>query len=148
MVWVPDDYGGDDENAEPIHGRPDLHSDRRFGVTVAKAGPPFVFGVRRGACLVHKVQRIELHWYRTTRGGHGLVRLKRPVAIAITVCCYSFRLDPDVSRTCLVPAADALPCGRCDGGAPVFRRGTARAPETGLTRREAHVKLGCVVRGY
>lgn len=38
-------------------------------------------------------------------------------------------------------------CGRCLGEPATFgKRGPAR--KHGITRQEAHVKLGCVVKGY
>jgi len=136
----------DDENAEVINGRPDF-GGYGFGITRAKTHPPYVFGIRGLSCLVHKVLRVELHWYRV--GGHGecLVRMKKPVMIAITNCQQHWRLEPLSSRTCHIPSPDALLCGRCHGeGATFPKRGPAK--KSGLTRQEAHVKLGCVVKGY
>lgn len=133
----------DDENVAPIP-RPGFHA---YGVTLAKTFPPYVFGVRGCSCLVHKIMRVEVFWWRY--GGHGeiLVKLKRPVMIAHTNCAQSFRLEGKISRTCHVPAPDALPCGRCHGeGATFPKRGPAK--KSGLTRQEAKVKLGCVVKGY
>ncbi len=136
----------DDENAAVIHGRPDF-ADHSFGVTEAKTHPPYVFGVRGLSCLVHKVAYVECHWYRVARGGHALARLKRPVMIATTTCQQSWRLQPDSCRTCYIPSPDALLCGRCHGEQATFgKRGASR--KTGITRQEAHVKLGCVVKGY
>ena len=139
--------GRDDEYVAAIEGRPDF-TDHRFGITRAKTYPPYVFGVRGLSCLVHKVRYVELHWWRV--GGHRgecLVKLKRPVMIATTNCQQSFRLDGDASRTCHLPSPDALLCGRCQGEPATFpRRGPAK--KSGLTRQEAHVKLGCVVKGY
>jgi hypothetical protein len=141
------DHPVDDEGAEPIRGRPDF-SDRRFGITEAKKYPPYVFGIRGVSCLVHKVLCVELHWWRCGGSrGEFLVKLKRPVMIAQTNCQQHFRLDPDIARTCRVPNPDALLCGRCHGeGATFGKRGPSK--KEGLTRQEAHVKLGCVVQGY
>ena len=146
VVLARDDNGRDDENAEVIDGRPDL-GDFFFGVTDAKKFPPYVFGVRGGSCLVHRIRRVRYHWYRVAAGGSKLVRMKRPVAIADTMCAQSFRLEGAICRTCQVPSPDALSCGRCDGIEATFakRKGYRVA---GLTREEAHVKLGCVVKGY
>lgn len=136
----------DDENVPPIEGRPDFHVPR-FGVTYAKAHPPFVYGTRHGACLVHKVRHVELHWYRVLRMD-ALQRLKRPVAIAQTMCAQSFRLQSDTCRTCRVPDPAALLCGRCHGEGPRFSRAKrSKDRRTGLTRREARALLGCVAEG-
>jgi len=115
---------------------------------LAKKYPPYVFGIRGLSCLVHKILRVELHWYRV--GGHGeyLVKLKKPVMIATTTCQQSWRLEPTSSRTCHVPKPDALLCGRCHGEAATFGRDGGPSKKEGITRQEAHVKLGCVVTGY
>jgi hypothetical protein len=136
----------DDENVAPIDGRPD-HQDHSFGVTLAKTFPPYVYGIRGVSCVVHKILRVELHWWRVSDSGCRLVRMKRPVMIAITPCAQSFWLRVEVCRTCRVPNPDALLCGRCHGEISTFpKRGPAR--KTGETRQEAHIKLGCVVAGY
>jgi hypothetical protein len=145
MVVVTD-HANDDENAAVIHGRPDF-SDRDFGKTRASKHPPYVFGLRGVSCLVHKIAYVELHWWRVAGHGEKLVKMKRPVMIAVTPCAQSFRLEGRICRTCRVPSPDALLCGRCHGeGATFPKRG--RAYKSGLTRHEAHVKLGCVVQGY
>ena len=136
----------DDENAAVL----DRHSidERYHGIQAAKTHPPYVFGIRGASCLVHKIHHVTIHWYRIA-GHHGelLVKMKRPVLIAETPCAQSFRLDPDIARTCKIPNEDALLCGRCHGeGATFPKRGRAR--KSGLPRQEAHVKLGCVVQGY
>lgn len=138
----------DDENVEPIRGRPDLHGHPHFGYTEAKTFPPYVFGIRSGSALVHKVRGVDLKWYRVGGPtGSLLVRLKRPIMFARTKCGYSFRLNPEVSRTCQTPRQDALHCMRCQGFGPVFPKGKP-AISCGLTRAEAKVRLGCVVNGY
>lgn len=137
----------DDENA-PVLGRVDIYPHAYdFGVTVAKRHPPYVFGIRGVSCLVHRVRRVELHWYRIADHGRALVKMKRPVMIASTVCQQSFRLDGDISRTCQLPKPDALLCGRCQRKQATFpKRGNARIEN--ISRQEAHVKLGCIVNGY
>ena len=140
------DHSHDDEHAAVIHGRPDFH-DHRFGVTEAKKHPAYVFSIRGVSCLVHTVLRVELHWWRVTRDGHALVKLKRPVMIATTKCQQSFRLKGKVSRTCHLPSPDALLCGRCHGEAATFGKHGA-ATKAGTKRQEAHVKLGRAVQGY
>lgn len=68
----------DDEHAKPV-GRRDL-SEHDYGVTLAKKHPPYVFSIRGRSCLIHKVARVELHWYRITM--HRLIKLKRPYMMA------------------------------------------------------------------
>lgn len=139
-----------DENAAIIDGRPDFaYYARRdvFGMTLASKYPPFVFSTRGVSCLVHKVARVELHWYAVVRGGHALAKLKRPVMFAVTNCGTSFRLECDRSRMCQLPDPDAMPCGRCNGDVAPFGK-YGPATKAGIKRSEAHVKLGCVVKGY
>lgn len=146
VVLTRDERNYDDPNAAVINGRPDFR-DHDFGVTEAKSFPPYVFGIRGLSCLVHKILHVRMHWYRVGGGGSKLVRMKRPVLIATTNCQQSWRLEPTSSRTCYIPNPDALVCGRCHGeGATFGKRGPSR--KRGLTRQEAHVKLGCVVKGY
>lgn len=126
----------------------DRHSvnERTFGVTQARTHPEFVFGIRGVSCLVHKVRHVTIHWYAFAGMNH-LGRLKRPCMIAETMCAQSFRLNPEIARTCEIPSPDALLCGRCLGQGPTFpKRG--RAYKSQLTRQEAHIKLGCVENGY
>lgn len=142
------DHSVDDENAEVIHGRPDFNRSQRFGVTEAKKYPPFVFSVRGGSCLVHKVARVEMHWWRVGGNrGDCLVKMKRPVMFAQTSCSMSFRLEGSRSRTCWIPNPDALLCGRCHGDVATFGKHGV-GTKAGIKRQEAHVKLGCVVAGY
>lgn len=140
------DHTIDDENAEPIYGRPD-QGRLGFGVTLAKKHPPFVFSIRGVSCLVHKIARVELHWWRVAGHGEKLVKMKRPVMFAITNCSCHFELQAKSSRTCHVPSPEAMPCGRCNGEiAPFGKHG--HATKAGIRRQDAHVKLGCVVQGY
>jgi hypothetical protein len=145
-VVVSDPRGRDDEGVAPIPDRIDFRCPT-FGVTVARRHPPYVFSVRGVSCLVHKVRRVEVHWYRISDGGHGLVRMRRPVLIDQTHCAQHFRLEAGASRTCRVPSPEALLCGRCHGERATFaKRGPSR--QEGITRQAAHVRLGCVVDGY
>lgn len=141
------DHPIDDESADVIHERLDFHGDHSFGVTLAKKYPPFVFSIRGVSCLVHKVARVELHWWRVSKDGHALVKLKQPVMFAETHCSTSFRLQGSVSRTCWIPRPDALLCGRCHGDVATFGK-HGPATKAGIQRQEAHVKLGCVIAGY
>ena len=129
---------------EVIDGRPDFYNFG-FGMTLAKKFPPYVFSVGMNAGLVHKVVRVELHWWVPIRSGHQLGRLNRPRMIA-HLACGEFRfLKAKYTRTCLIPNPEALLCGRCHGEPATFgKHGKAR----GMPRSEAHVKLGCVVQGY
>lgn len=137
----------DDENAEVIESRPDINGQPDFGVTTAKKHPPFVFAIRGVSCLVHKIARVEMHWYRVGRHGHALVKLKRPAMFAITNCSQHFMLQGDRSRTCQLPSPDALLCGRCHGEVATFGK-HGPATKAGIKRQVAHVKLGCAVKGY
>lgn len=130
-----------------IEGRPDF-GNFHFGVTVATSHPPYVFGVKNGSALVHKIAKVELHWYAIVGPNGGqLVRVNKPLMIATIVCGGSRFLTATRSRTCMVPAPDALLCGRCHGEPASFGPdGTAR--RLGISRIEAGVKLGCVVNGY
>jgi hypothetical protein len=146
-VIVERGWNGDDENVEAIPERLDF-IDPAFGVTRAKSHPPFVFGIRGVSCLVHRVAYVDLHWWRIGGpGGSSLVKLKKPLAIATCVCAQHFRLESDICRTCRLPDPKALLCGRCHGEIPPFGRHGA-ATKAGITRQEAHVKLGCAVQGY
>lgn len=136
----------DDEHAAVIEGRPDLH-DGTFGVTTATRHPPYVFSIRGSSCLVHKVVRVELHWWRIARQGHALVKMTRPHMIAQTICRQHVQLKRDHARTCRIPRADAVLCGRCHGEPASFGANGA-ATKAGLTKPIAHVRLGCVVEGY
>jgi len=139
------DHPVDDEHAEVVE-RPFGDRDS-FGPLLAQRFPPFVFSIRGASCLIHRVQRVEVHWWRIAGHGHLLAKLKRPVLIAITICGSHFRLCGDIARTCHVPNPDAIPCGRCNGEvAPFGKHGSAT--KAGLKRQVAHVRLGCVVKGY
>lgn len=136
----------DDENAEVIADRPDFHN-WGFGITEAKSFPPFVFSTRGTSCLIHGIQGVELHWYRIGDRGGTLVKQKRPMMIARTHCSQFFRLEGNHTRTCKLPDPKALICGRCNGETATFGR-HGWATKAGIKRSEAHVKLGCVVKGY
>lgn len=126
------------------------------GRTFAKTFPPYVFS-RRGA-LLHKLAAVELHWNEPTRD-FTIRRLKRPKSIAKTVCGMSFFLDlgensPECSiittrraqgQTCVLPKADAVPCGRCHGDRPTFGRGSHHTRTVSF--RDAKVRLGCASVG-
>jgi len=141
------DNAKDDENAAVIKERLDfkIHG---FGVMRAKRHPPYVFGIRGVSCLIHKIRYVEMHWWRIGGPcGAWLIKLKKPVLIATTNCAQSFRLDGDIARTCQLPNPDALPCGRCNSEGATFGK-SGPSKKEGLTRQQAHVKLGCVVKGY
>jgi hypothetical protein len=111
------------------------------------ASPPYVFSVVANAALVHKVAAVEIHWWMVVRSGHALARRKKPKLIAHLVCGGQRFLRPEKSRTCLVPAPDAVLCGRCHGDVASFGKNGA-AIKAGITRHDAYLKLGCVVKGY
>lgn len=127
-----------------IYGRPDFQ-DHNFGITQAKKFPPYVFSIRGASALVHKVVGVDCRWWKPHY--NKLVYQQRPTMIARTACNYSFFLEGSRTRTCQIPAPDALLCGACHGEErPFGRRGWAR--KAGITKMSAHVKLGCVVKGY
>lgn len=130
----------------PIIDR-DSVNESTFGVTDAKRHPAYVYSINKNSCLMHKVVRVELHWYALVDGGSKMGRLKQPAAIAHTACgCYRV-LTPQKSRTCHVPLPDSVLCGRCHGEPATFGK-HGKGTQAGLKRAEAHVKLGCVVAGY
>lgn len=153
MTEYDDEYmvidGHSVKRSAVIDGRPDLDgpSGRNFGKTRAKRHPPYVFSIRANAALVHKVLYVELHWYYPAGyAGRYLIKLQRPEMFAVTTCGAHFFLKPDRSRTCRVPSPDAVLCGKCHGEGANFP-GRDRSRWT-TVKREAHVKLGCVVDGY
>jgi hypothetical protein len=129
-----------------IHGRPDFR-DPDFGITYAKKFPPYVFSIRGASALIHRVRRVRLRWWEVAGHGEKLVKQNKPRMTAECMCGQFFSLQGSRSRTCHVPAPDALLCGRCHGEGPVFSK-DGWATREGITRHEAHVKLGCVVKGY
>lgn len=122
-------------------------NDRTFGVAKAKRHPAYVYSINRNGCLMHKVVEVELHWHALVDGGSKLGRLKQPAMIARTVCGVHRLLTPERSRTCHIPLPDSVLCGRCHGEEATFA-GRRKTTKSGLTKQEAHVKLGCIVNGY
>lgn len=125
----------------------DSVNDRTFGVVESKRHPAYVYAINKNACLMHKVLRVELHWYAIVQGGSGLGRLKQPAMIAHTVCGCSRSLSPERSRTCHVPLPDSILCGRCHGEPATFGK-HGKGTKAGMKRAEANVKLGCLTAGY
>lgn len=115
--------------------------------TIAKRHPNYVYSVSKNACLMHKVDHVELYWYAYVKGGRKVARLKTPGSVAITVCGVSKFLRAEKTRTCTIPLPDSILCGRCHGEVPTFGK-FGSATKLGLTRKEAAVKLGCKVAGY
>lgn len=134
------------EHGVVIDGRPDF-IDRKFGVTLAKKFPPYVFSITCNSALVHRMARVEIHWWAVTRNGHGLAKLTKPVLIGHTICGQTKRLNAKRSRTCMVPAPDAVLCGRCHGEPATFGKDGA-GTKSGLSRHVAYTRLGCTVNGY
>lgn len=131
-----------DESA-PIIDR-DAVNERVFGKTIAKRHPAYVYSIRGASGLMHRVARVTIDHYAIVTM-HKLGRLKAPAMIAECVCGMSFPLLPSCSRTCTVPDPTALLCGRCHGQPATFGR---HCRGRGISRQEAHVRLGCVVNGY
>lgn len=116
------------------------------GRTFATKHPAYVFSINANAGLMHKIANVELHWY-TPRGNGVVTRKARPKMIAHTVCGMNFFLRPEKTRTCEVPNPDAILCGRCHGEVPSFSKKHG-GKHANTNRAEAHVKLGCIVKGY
>lgn len=134
-----------DESA-PLIDR-DSVNDRTFGVTQSKRHPAYVYSINGNATLMHKVASVTIQWYAYVGSGSMLGRLKQPAMIAQTICGMSKSLTPERSRTCAVPLPDSVLCGRCHGEEPTFK-GHRKTTTSGVTKQEAHVRLGCVVAGY
>lgn len=135
---------------EVVKGRPDLHGDNRFGVTMLKRHQAYVFSTGANASLVHRVSHVEVRWYVPVDGGRNLGRLKRPHVTFHSVCGQMFYVNRSFLRrrtrtqTCAVPAPDAVRCGRCHG-APASFGPHGEATRTGIDRKAAHARLGCVM---
>jgi hypothetical protein len=124
-----------------VPGRPDFY-DRSFGITLLKRFPPYVYSLL-GGMLVHKIQRVEAHWY--TPKGSYLVRERSPRLTIHTVCGQTFYGGVGRgkrARACATPRPESVPCGRCAGTGPVFGRGLA---EKSVTRASARLRVGCTV---
>lgn len=115
--------------------------------TISKRHPAYVYSTGHNSCLMHKVAFVELHWELIVARGDKVARLKRPAAIAKTVCGVSKFLTADKARTCTEPKADAVLCGRCHGELPTFSKNGA-GTKAGMSRQAAAVKLACEVAGY
>ncbi len=129
-----------------IRGRPDfLEPD--FGVTHLAKVPRYVYATCRNAMLVHKVARVEAHWYEA-RYDH-LLRLDNPKLVAKSVCGQIFFIHLPYDRKkfraslCEVPATNAVLCGRCHGRVATFGKHNSWP----CTKEIAKVRLGCIVRG-
>jgi len=107
----------------------------------AKSHPPYVYSTSRNACLVHKIVRVKLRWWKCT--WDCMVRLQHPRMIAESACGMNFFIDSTKAKTCAVPRPDAVLCGRCHGEGPSFPKW--RKPK--ISRDLAKVRLGCVSEG-
>ena len=130
---------------EVIRGRPDF-DNHKFGKTRAKSRPPYVFSIRNGS-LVHAVRYVELDWWVIGDYGHSLHRLVSPRVTAITNCGARVDLRGDRSRTCRIPAPDAILCEACHATGRNFGR-HGKTEAAGITRTMAKVRLGCAQVGY
>ncbi len=133
-----------DESA-PLIDR-DAVNERTFGRSTARRHPAYVYSINRNSCLMHKIVKVEIHWYAFVNMGH-LGRLKRPAMIATTACGCSRPLLAERTRTCAIPLPGSILCGRCHGEPATFGK-HGKGTLTGLKRAEAHVQLGCEVNGY
>jgi hypothetical protein len=128
-----------------VEGRPDF-ANTRFGVTRAKKHPAYVFSTTVNSSLIHKIAHVDLHWYEVVHNGHALARRKEPFMIAHTVCGQTKFLNRQRSKTCEIPAPDAILCGRCHGEPATFGPDGA-GTKAGITRHTGFLKLGCAVQG-
>ena len=121
-----------------IAGRPD-HGNRDFGVVRAKRFPKYVHSTNRSACLIHKVEEVEIHWY----SGHydWCQRLENPRVIARTNCGTNIFLSngKKSGKMCEIPDPNAVLCGRCHGEPATFSRKRVQS----ITKQWAHDHLGC-----
>lgn len=135
------------DTSAPLIDR-DTVNENTFGRTTTRRHPAYVYSINKNSCLLHKIASVDIHWYANVGMDH-LGRLKQPAMIAQTVCGVGRILTPDRSRTCHIPFPHAELCGRCHGTGTTFpRQAKARSKNTGRTRAEAHVTLGCIVNGY
>lgn len=123
-----------------VDDRPDFRGDRKWGITEAKKFHPFVYSANKNGALVHKTRRVMYHWWAGVN--HQMVRRKRPLIIAETMCAQSFFLESGRAVVCKVPAPGAVLCGRCHGTGSTFRK-------TGdwAARQAARARLGCMPEG-
>lgn len=137
-----------------VNGRPDF-ADRRFGVTLAKRFAPYAYARGPNAALVHRVVRVELRWYDVGPCGHTLVRRATPKATAVLACGPVLYLatgatGPEARKRrallCALPAPGAVLCGRCHGEPASFGP-YGSATRTGLSKRAAGARLGCLAEG-
>ena len=133
-----------------IMGRPDF-GNYMFGKTFTKTFPPYVYSVRANSALVHRVIRVELDWWAVGGDGDRLERRVSPRLSARCACGIFVILKATRARTCRVPDPGALLCKACHAAGRNFTRSGQkrnRDGDTGITRQEARVRLGCVVTGY
>jgi hypothetical protein len=128
---------------EPIYtvGRPDFPGWNRFGITEAKTFPKYVYSANKMGFLMHKIAKVELHWWEACDGGERLVRRDKPRMIAHTVCGDSRFLEPGRAHTCCLPKPDAVLCGRCHGRPATFRG----RKENEVSKQFAKDHLGCFI---
>lgn len=128
---------------QPIYtkGRPDFPGWKRFGITEAKSFPTYVHSANKTGMMMHKVAKVELHWWEPCDGGARLVRRYRPNMIATTICGMSKFLEPGRAHTCMLPNPTAVLCGRCHGKPATFRG----RKEHEVSKQFAKDHLGCVV---
>jgi hypothetical protein len=101
--------------------------------TEAKRHPAYVYGTSKGACLVHRVTGLHLHWVLDRKG------MRKFSHHSISCACGQTFLQRR-SQMCEIPNIDAIDCGRCWKNGPVFKWHSDYD-----LRKEAHMKLGCVV---
>lgn len=128
-----------------VEGRPDFR-DHAFGITTMAKHPKYVYGVSHNSMLIHKVSRVEAHWYEARYD--RLLRLETPKLIAKTVCQQHFFIQMPHDRRhftasfCEIPKPDAVLCGACYGKPRPFGK-HGKPP---CSKELARVRLGCLTR--
>jgi hypothetical protein len=121
-------------------GRPDFPGWKRFGITQAKHFPKYVYSANKMGLLIHKIAKVDLHWWEPIDQGERLARLDKPRMIATTVCGQNKFLSPGRAHTCAVPDPRAVLCGKCHGQPATFAKN--RVPK--VTKEYARDHLGCM----
>jgi len=111
-------------------------------ITRSHKHPKYVHGKVGMAMLLHKIEFVELRWYKLA--WDKAIRLANPKMIAKTVCGTFFFLEGGRGGVCEAPKEGAVLCGMCEGTGRIWPRGKK---DPVVTKRQAKDRLGCVVEG-
>jgi len=100
---------------------------------------PYVFGIGANNAVIHTIKHIRLRWWTTSAGGAYLVRLQSPRMIAETNCGTWRHIDGPRTKTCELPAPNAVMCAMCNGKGRNFPRKQQHEVPLAL----AKIRLGC-----